>query len=935
MTTDPTACVVVGAGACGTNFTVGSLTTQGAGATGVLVRAAGPTTGRIGTVQTAGTGANAIDIAAAPAVCVVLGIGGCDVTLTPAPGTPGNVTTTGPNSVGVLVNSPGRITTTLGAISTAGINSPALSIITNPAACATIGAGACTIASTVGPVTTAGANSPGIIIAGANDPVALTCSSVTTLGAASPAVAIGATGAITVRCGALSTTGPASDGLQIVGGAGPIDAIVASVITRGIDSDGVQVSGTGSITLNTGNVTTGADLSTGVLVAGGAGPLAVVCGDVVTSGPNSPGVDVAGTGAINVNCRSVTTAGINGDGINVVGGAGTVTVTSGPIRTVGGNSPGIDVTSTTGAQVITAGGVNVSGLGSDAIRAAASGCANINVNATSAIVSAQGTGILASTLCSVVITTQSGAAVSGALAGINATSGTGTTITLNDAVSSSAGPAIDANGAAAVININAAGSITGRIDLTDNNDTVNNAGRFNVVGTSNFGGGTDVFNNLASGVVSSTAGAGVLANCETFNNAGTITMINGAATNTLSICGNYVGSGAANLGIDVGGGAGGLIADRLIIGGNAGGSTGVNLALLAGSAVIDPDGVLIVDALTATGTPFNLLGQTSFGLINYSLVQTGADTFLVSRPDRAIFDVATLNNFAQELWHQSASANQSCAASRRNDFGVDRTSPISICAQLYGSEDRVGDNNQSSTAFGTALTFSDRLKTKRRGAQVELGFRAGDNFTVGATAGYGHAKADLASGSHIDADGHNYGLFAQFGTAAGLYAGVLAKRDNYDVRFGNGEIIPLVRPDIRSTGIDGEIGWRTPSFGPMLDVNAGLSYVRTRMDDFTTGNIAFDNDRMTSVRGRIGARLGWTGDFAPFVDAKLFHEFRGNSDVRIASGGLIDTLNGRGRGTWGRLEGGLGAGAGGGGLVSVWADLGDVKGWGLRAGFRF
>ena len=53
-----------------------------------------------------------------------------------------------------------------------------------------------------------------------------------------------------------------------------------------------------------------------------------------------------------------------------------------------------------------------------------------------------------------------------------------------------------------------------------------------------------------------------------------ITMVDGAANDSLTLCGNYVGTGAANLGIDVDGGCGGLTADQLIILGNAGGSTG-------------------------------------------------------------------------------------------------------------------------------------------------------------------------------------------------------------------------------------------------------------------------------------------------------------------------------------------------------------------------
>ena len=46
-------------------------------------------------------------------------------------------------------------------------------------------------------------------------------------------------------------------------------------------------------------------------------------------------------------------------------------------------------------------------------------------------------------------------------------------------------------------------------------------------------------------------------------------------------------------------------------------------------------------------------------------------------------------------------------------------------------------------------------------------------------------------------------------------------------------------------------------------------------------------------------------------------------------------LEGSGKGTWVRVEGGIGGGTKGGPLISAWADFGDTRGYGLRAGFRF
>lgn len=123
--------------------------------------------------------------------------------------------------------------------------------------------------------------------------------------------------------------------------------------------------------------------------------------------------------------------------------------------------------------------------------------------------------------------------------------------------------------------------------------------------------------------------------------------------------------------------------------------------------------------------------------------------------------------------------------------------------------------------------------------------------------------------------------------------------------------------------------------GAMLDLNTGVTYVHTKMGNFNAGFIAFDDGRTHSFRGHLAARMSWPGGLGPFIEAKLLHEFEGDSRIRVASGTLFDQLDSRGRGTWGRIEGGLAGDADGGPLLSAWADVGDVRGWGFRAGYRF
>jgi hypothetical protein len=929
VTTAGSNSIGIDATATGTlDLTCATVETTGEASEGVILQAT-DITADFGTVTTEGIGSDAITATATGDLDIVsetIATFGDDsdgfvLTAENITAICGTVTTAGNNSIGVNATATGTLDFTCATVETTGQASDGVILQGTD------------ITANIGTVTTDGIGSDAITATATGD-LDITSDTVVTLQDDSGGLVLTADN-ITAVCGTVTTSGANSIGVDATA-SGSINFSCASITTGGDNSAGLDLTGEGPITVIVGPVNTGGDDSPAIIIDGSDDSVNLTCGAIVTTGNNSPGVSVDAQGAITVNCESVTTDGDNSDGIQITGETGPVSVTVGPVITDGLESDGIDITTVTGDITVVAGPVTVTGPESDGISAVATGCADVNITATGAVLSADGTAILASSLCAVTVTTLPGASVTGADAGIDVTSGTGATITLNDSVQATDGPAINVDGAAAVINVNAGGSIIGRIDLTDNNDVVNNAGLFEVIGTSDFGAGFDVFNNLPTGIVSSTNGSGVLANCETFNNAGMITMIDGAPNDTLTVCRDYVGTGNASLGIDVGGGPGGLTADRLIIPGNASGSTAVIVNMLEGSAVIDPDGVMIVDAGTATGNPFSLAAPIpSAGLINFGLEQRGADTFLASRPDAAIFDLVTLARFGSDLWYQSSDAHLSCAAARRNAFGLAGRSPLSICGQAYYSEDRTGHGNRMGTVFNTPLTYSDQFKTRRWGAQLDVGYRPSNSLEFGVTGGYGQSNANLSSGSDFEARGYNVGLYAEYGMATGLYGGLLVKHDVSKLRFSNPLIVDLVRPQVKSTGIDGEVGWRTPTMGAMLDLNAGLSHVRTKMDDFDAGFIAFEDGRTKSLRGRVGARMTWTGNLGPFVEAKLFHEFDGDSSYRVGSGALIDRLAGPGRGTWGRLEGGLAGGAVGGPLLSAWIDVGNVRGWGVRAGYRF
>ena len=478
------------------------------------------------------------------------------------------------------------------------------------------------------------------------------------------------------------------------------------------------------------------------------------------------------------------------------------------------------------------------------------------------------------------------------------------------------------------LTLGSASTIVSPLAFTTGNDTFNNQGTFALPASLDFLAGVDVFNN--SGTLNAFSGTSVVSNLETFNNVGgLIDMRDGAANDVVNLTNSsYAATGNARLGIDVIGTGGTIAADRLVIGGTTGGTTTVLANFV--TPIIDTTGALIVDSSlnnVAVGQ-FVLGGATNFGLINYAVQTRGGDVFLVATPDARAFDTVFAGRQVRDLWYRSADVYTSYTTARRVSFGKERKAPIGFWAQLYTENGKAGDRNRNTSLFGTALTVSDRMRTDYRGAQGGIDFGS-SNFIVGLTGGYARAKGDTDAATDLVTEGRNYGAYAQFGMTSGFYAGALIKRDNYRTRFNNAAIqAGTVRSRSRSDGIEGELGLRTGGEGNInFDVGAGLAYVRSKLDTFDFGNITFDADRMTSMRGRVHARASFAGDIAPFIEARGFHEFRGDTEFQLRSGSASTTLDGLGKGTWVRIEGGIGGGTGGGPLISAWADLGDTRGY--------
>ncbi len=893
ISNDAAACVILGAGGCDNTIAIDEVTTGGFGSIGGLVSAVGDTNVDIGLLRTGGDEAAGLDLSADPSACLVLGVGACDTAFTV-----GELTTAGNRSPGAIVRAVGDIDADVGVLRTEGDEAAGLDLASDPTACAILGAGACDTSFSVGQLTTSGDGATGVLVRAAGD----TSGSV----------------------GVLSTQGNNAAGIDIA--SDPTACVIAGV-------------GACDVTLAADSVSTSGDGAAGVLIDN-AGAVVADIGLLSTSGDNATGLGITqdptaclalGPGVCRVNAAAdrTQTGGENSPGI-VIATPGPVNLDAGSVTTAGSNSDGVSVSTDTGAQTIVTGPVRVAGVGSDAIVAVAV-CADIDITARDDVVSAQGSAIVATTGCAVRVTTLPGASVTGGTAGIDVTSGTGATITIGDLLTATAGPALDVDGAAANVTIAPTGTIAGRIDLTDNADRLTNNGIF-APATSDFGAGADLLTNNGTVKVD---GAIQLISLEELFNGGRVDLVDGAAGDSLTVSGNYTGGQGSALALDVASGIAGTPTDRLVVGGNAGGTTTISLNLLGGAALANPTGALIVDAATATGNPFALAGPVRSGFVDFSLRQAGGDTLLVALPNELALEPLLLGGIGLDFWYQSADAWSESSVLRRSNLGSDKPRGTSFWVQGYGGNDERGEDRDVDM-FGTTRATDLRIDTDRRGIQAGIDFRLGRAAAFGVTGGYQHARSGFASGTDADLEGHNIGAYMLYGGPTGLYAELLAKADFFDVRLGNGNLFGAGGFDGKSYGAEGELGYRMLMGSLHVDVGAGLAYVRTDLDPFEASGFRFDFDRAESLRGRLGLRVGGTGSFAPYADLKVLREFKGDNDTAVTSGGFTLDLADQGKGTWLRGELGLtGAADQSGGFVSAWAEAGDVKGYGIRLGFRW
>ncbi|HVL29917.1 MAG TPA: autotransporter outer membrane beta-barrel domain-containing protein, partial [Sphingomicrobium sp.] len=212
-------------------------------------------------------------------------------------------------------------------------------------------------------------------------------------------------------------------------------------------------------------------------------------------------------------------------------------------------------------------------------------------------------------------------------------------LTLNNlsggSISATTGATLTSTATAASVEVNNSGTITGFLDLNAAGPIAFNnlaSGTFQAGGTSTFGGSDAVFNNAGMLSLAPAAGASdvVFDGLSQFTNSGAINLQNDRTGDQLTINGNYVGLAGSRLLADFATQTG--TADRLVINGDASGSTGIYVNNLTPTAPFTTGAPIVQVNGTLAPNTFTLAGTQNFGALDIVLVTQNGSVDLAEAP---------------------------------------------------------------------------------------------------------------------------------------------------------------------------------------------------------------------------------------------------------------------------------------------------------------
>ena len=552
------------------------------------------------------------------------------------------------------------------------------------------------------------------------------------------------------------------------------------------------------------------------------------------------------------------------------------------------------------------------------------------------------------------ITIYNSGTILGNFAAIYAIGYSGTEIVNTGDISAGSNRAISVYGSGARI-LNA-GSITGFVDLSYQGDRfINQAGGvFEAKRTSYFNAGSDLFRNQAGATVQTATELGAreavqFEGLERFENAGLISMVDGAAGDSFTISNTpgdtdlaFVASGDSALAVDAFLGGPGSNSDTFTIEGNVSGTTTVAVNNTNfGPGVFNSTGipVVFVTGETPNSNAFQLTQPIDTGFFDYDLffVPTGSGFWeLRSFPGAGAQLLPQLVTAAQDIWHQGSStwfdrtadlrvllaggaAPTAYAPDGTYGAGAPQGTGITPAVWTRGAGawlDR--DDSASTSAYGRNYRFDlDRdLEVMDFQMGLDLGTRdllsQGDVLVFGMLGGFVQADLDYdAIARQFDFSGGQVGAYATY-LKGGLFVDTLLNAHLYEL-----ETATLGFPDsldANTIGLRTDTGYRFGAFrgGPFLEPLATIEVLWADIDGFSLGGNTVSFDDEANVRGRLGLRAGttmqaWEGTLMePFVIGSLWGNLSGDTNqATLVSTGTSFQFQDELEDLWGEVSAGV------------------------------
>ena len=429
----------------------------------------------------------------------------------------------------------------------------------------------------------------------------------------------------------------------------------------------------------------------------------------------------------------------------------------------------------------------------------------------------------------------------------------------------------------------------------------------------------------------------------TLNNLGLIdmTIASSSATDTLTVNGNYSGTGG-QLALQSVLGADGSPSDKLIINqGTLSGTTAINVTNLGGAgAATLQDGIQVVQALngaTSSGSVFTLGRPVSAGAFDYYLFKggvtagtaenyylrstipvvppgpviivplptpvpgepplppnPGTEPIPIYRPEVPIY--AALFPAAQQLvqgmlgtFHQRMGDQSQQLHTGPFTSGWGRTYGNSTRQSFTGTVSPSLDSSVTGFQVGTDLYAS----TYDNGLTQRSGFFVGHSTLKGNIKGFNGGWQDKDAGK-TTLRGDSLGVYWTLIGANQAYLDLVLMGTRFD---GNNESDRGVKMDTRGHNVtaSAEVGWPFAGMGNwVVEPQAQLIVGKTRLDKQNDGisDVSYDAD--TNVTSRLGVRL--RGDYQvrsmplqPYVRANVWHTSAGQNTVTFNGVTAIDT----------------------------------------------